>query len=57
MAENLPWNLSSMGFDSAVSIPGIPLRGSYARSYVSGIIKWFRWLEVKVHLNPLEILP
>lgn len=57
MAENLPWNLSSMGFDSAVSIPGIPLRGSYARSYVSGIIKWFRWLEVKVRLNPLEILP
>nr|XP_038034977.1 myotubularin-related protein 7 isoform X4 [Anas platyrhynchos] len=47
MAENLPWNLSSMGFDSAVSIPGIPLRGSYARSYVSGIIKWFRWLEVE----------
>ncbi|XP_038034977.2 phosphatidylinositol-3-phosphate phosphatase MTMR7 isoform X4 [Anas platyrhynchos] len=36
-----------MGFDSAVSIPGIPLRGSYARSYVSGIIKWFRWLEVE----------
>lgn len=57
MAKDLPWNLSSVGADSAVSIPGIPLCGSYARSYVSGIIKQFRWLEVKVRLNPLEILP